>query len=456
MEVVFIDPEPPGASGGGIRTYLRLALGLCRDAGVPARIYTHNPAAYPAATAASGATRAAGATALPIGRRPWPPRPLRGLAYRLGYSEVVLWEQALWLERELAARDTPHCVYEFADYLGYAFFALRNPRLRPRCQVRVHTPAFLIPGARESRRARLAFRLLEWRERYCLERAPLVAAPSAEFMREMLPGLKGWKHVPNLLPPDPARQAPSPLRQARAELSERLRAAALAADPGPLPESGDVAWSAARPDPAALAAAARDASRPDRILAARFLYLGRVEPRKGVLLLVRAFARMAAGRPFASLTLAGPVGDEGYAKAVREAIAAQPPPIRARIAWEPPCPPAALPELFARHTALAVPSAWENSPYVYFEGMAAGIACIGSATGEMKAVARATGALSPLPDDEAGWAEALRAHCDGRDADVIAAQRAYLASRRAGAAAGLLAAWRAMAGETGAAPKEAR
>jgi glycosyltransferase involved in cell wall biosynthesis len=218
--------------------------------------------------------------------------------------------------------------------------------------------------------------------------------------------------------------------------------------------SGDIGWSAAPPDPAALAAAARDIGRPERILAARFLYLGRVEPRKGVLVLVRAFARMAVERPFASLTLAGPIGDEGYADAVREAIAAQPPPIRGRIVWEPPCPPAALPELFSRHTALAVPSLWENSPYVYFEGMAAGLACIGSATGEMKAVARATGALSPLPGDEASWVEALRAHCDLRDADVSAAQRAYLASRRAGAAAGLLAAWRATSGETAAAPKE--
>jgi glycosyltransferase involved in cell wall biosynthesis len=458
MEVVFIDPEPPGASGGGIRTYLRLALGLCREAGIPTRIYTHNTAAYAGsggiavsagAAGAIGPTGGSGSAVIPIGRAPWPPRPFRRLAYRLGYPETVLWEQALWLGRELAARDTPHCVYEFADYLGYGFFALRDPRLRRRCQVRVHTPAFLIPVARESRRARLFHRLTAWRERDCLERAALVAAPSAEFMREMLPGFRAWKHVPNLLPPDPARPAVSPLRQARAELSERLRAAALAADPGPVPKSGDVAWSAAPPDPEALAAAARDAGRPDRILAARFLYLGRIEPRKGALVLLRAFARMAAARPFASLTLAGPVGDEPYANALRAAIAAQPSSIRVRIAWEPPCPPAALPELFARHTALVVPSLWENSPYVYFEGMAAGLACIGSATGEMKAVARATGALSPIPGDEESWAAALLAHCDGRDADSLAAQKAYLASRRAGAAAGLLAAWRATAGEAG-------
>jgi glycosyltransferase involved in cell wall biosynthesis len=266
-------------------------------------------------------------------------------------------------------------------------------------------------------------------------------------MREKLPWIGGWKHVPNPLPPDPGPLPGSPLRQARAQQAERRRVAEASAGPGPIPASGDAAWSAAPPDTAALAEAARAASRPDRILAARFLYLGRVEPRKGVLPLVRAFARMAGDRPFASLTLAGPIGDEAYAGAVTEAIAAQPRAVRDRIAWEPPCAPADLPALFARHTALVVPSLWENSPYVYFEGMAAGLVCIGSATGEMKAIARATGAPSPIPGDEESWAGALRAHCDGKDADAPAAQKAYLASRRAGAAAGLLAAWRASAGE---------
>jgi hypothetical protein len=39
----------------------------------------------------------------------------------------------------------------------------------------------------------------------------------------------------------------------------------------------------------------------------------------------------------------------------------------------------------------------------------------------------------------------LLAHCDGKDDDLRIAQKAYLASRRAGAADGQLAAWRASA-----------
>lgn len=434
MEIVFIDPEPPDTAGGGIRTYARLAMAACREAGASARVYTHNPAAYP------------GERAAPIGRLPWLPRPLRGLAYRLGYGQNALWEHARWLERELAAADAPGRVYEFADYLGYAFFALRNPRLRPRCIVRVHTPAFLIAPVPQGIRNRLFARLSTWREKDSLTRASFLVAPSAEFMREKLPWLEGWKHVPNPLPPNPQLPAGSSLRAARTDQAERLRAAETAAQPGPLPDSRDAAWSAAAPDPVAVAEAARAAARPDRILASRFLYLGRVETRKGVMPLVQAFARLAVERPFACLTLVGPIGEAGYAKEVADAIAALPKAIRDRIEWEPPCAPSGRAALFARHTALVVPSLWENSPYVYFEGMAAGLVCIGSATGEMKAVARATGAPSPAPGNPDDWVASLRAHCEGKDSDVPAAQKAYLASRRAGAAAGLMAAWSA-AGE---------
>jgi phosphatidylinositol alpha-mannosyltransferase len=297
------------------------------------------------------------------------------------------------------------------------------------------------PAARA--RDRWAARLSAWRERDCLRRAPVLTVPSAEFVREKLPWLGGWEHVPNPLPPKAptgTRQDPARIARQKTEAERaRPRSAAL-----PPPLSGDPAWSAAAEDPARAAEAARIV--PDRILPTRFLYLGRVEERKGVLVLVRAFLRLAGERPFASLTLVGGAGAGPYAQAVRDLIAAQPPELRARLAWDPPCTPEERPALLARFTALAAPSLWENSPYVYFEGMAAGLSCIGSATGEMKEAARATGALSPRPGDEDDWLRALRAHCDGLDARVPAAQAAYLAERRSGIPARLLAAWRKSAG----------
>lgn len=431
MELVFVDPEPPDAAGGGIRTYIRLSMAICRKAGIPARVYTHNPSAFP------------GETAFAIGRRPCLRSPFRGLAYRLFYAENTLWEHAYWLERELAETDAPGRVTEFCDFLGYGFFALRNPGLRSRCQVRVHTPAFLVPASSKGLRVRIAAALTAWRERDCLAKAPLLAAPSAEFIREKLPWLRGWEHIPNPLP----ASLPAPGDALRARTNQALAYDSALAPTGTPPPSGDPAWTAAAPDPGSKRDAARAASIPDRLIPARILYLGRVEERKGVLVLARAFARLAAERPLASLTLVGNEGDPAYGAAVRSLIESQQPAIRARMTWEPPCTPEGRAALFARFTALAVPSLWENSPYVYFEGMAAGLPCIGSATGEMKAVARATGASSPAAGDEAEWFAALKAHCDGAEVGLPERQSVYLAAQGREATAKLLAAWRRSAGE---------
>jgi glycosyltransferase involved in cell wall biosynthesis len=426
VEIVFIDPEPPDSAGGGIRTYIRLAMQTCRGAGHTARVYTHNPAAYP------------GETADPIGRLPWLRRPLRGLAYRLGYAANVLWEHAHWLQAELTAQDHAGRVYEFADFQGYGFFALRNRRLRNRCLVRVHTPNFLVAERPAAWLDRLAWRLAAWRERDGLERARHLTVPSAEFVRENLPWLRGWTHVPNPLPawtPRPGVHLPS-----RNPGSVQVTAPSVES----FPTGGDSGWRAASEDPAALAE--RNAPRPTRIEPERFLYLGRVEERKGVLILVRAFIRLAAERPYATLTLVGGAAAGPYAVAVRYLIESLPPPLRLRVAWESPCTPEQRPALFRRFTALAAPSLWENSPYVYFEAMAAGLPCLGSATGEMKAVAAVTGALTAKPGDEEDWLRILRAHCDGVDAGVPDAQTAYLRDQQASIPGRLLAAWAAAAG----------
>jgi glycosyltransferase involved in cell wall biosynthesis len=46
-------------------------------------------------------------------------------------------------------------------------------------------------------------------------------------------------------------------------------------------------------------------------------FVGRIEPRKGQLTLVKAFSRVAKSHPGASLWLVGPIADEAYARAIR-------------------------------------------------------------------------------------------------------------------------------------------
>ncbi len=375
MEVVFIDPEPPDITGGGIRTYLRLALKACRERDCEARVYTHNPQAYP------------GERVAPIGRKPWLKSPWRGLAYRFLYSENVLWEHANWLSAELEACHATGKIYEFADFMGYAFFSLRNPVLQNRIVVRVHTPNYLVLGKNRGPLASLAGWLCAWREKDSLNLAQHITVPSAEFVKEMLPDLRNWVHIPN----------PMPLELNTEKVSE-----ASIPSVNPEAESG----------------------------VKRFLYLGRVEPRKGVLLLVRVFLKLASEDSDVSLTLVGGSVPGPYAQSVRTLIDSQTSGLRARITWEPPCPTELRSALFARFQVLVVPSLWENSPYVYFEGMAAGLLVLGSATGEMKAVAKITKGPTAIPGDETDWERALRAVAYGAHREVHAAQAEFLRTRR--------------------------
>ncbi len=365
MEVVFIDSEPPGLAGGGIRTYLSLTMQACRERGINTRIYTHNPHAYP------------GETTVSIGRKAFFPRVMRGLAYRLQYSENVLWEHSYWLAQELENFDGPEKVYEFADFLGYGFFTLRNPAMRQRTFLRIHTPNFLVAKSNRGLKSILSSWQCTWREKECLRKAYRITVPSAEFVKEKLPWLKNWKHLPN----------PLPLKTSELRVQ-------------------------------------------DALIPTRMLYLGRVEPRKGVLQLVRAFLILAATQKELSLTLVGSHVPGSYSREVQALIDSQSPEIRSRLTWEPPCPPEMRPMLFARFQILVVPSLWENSPYVYFEGMAAGLLCVGTSTGEMKAVVQVTGNPTVQIGSLDDWVRTLEAVTTRSHPEVVIAQNEYLCSRR--------------------------
>jgi glycosyltransferase involved in cell wall biosynthesis len=365
MEIVFIDSEPPAFSGGGIRTYLNLCLKICQEHGYRTKIYTHNAHAYQKENTFA------------IGRKPFLKWPWRGLAYRIQYAQNVLWEHANWLNMELENNHTPDKIYEFADFLGYGFFALGNSVLKNHIIIRVHTPNFLVPYNGRQVFSRLSLWQCGWREKHCLTMAKYITVPSAEFMHEKLPGLKQWRHIPNPLPAIPGNR-----------------------------------YSMQQSKPC------------------HFLFIGRVEPRKGVLPLVRNFIKFASEQPSVTLTLVGGAVDGRYSKQVRDLIRSQTPSIRSRLEWKDPVSAADIPSLLTHYQVLLVPSLWENSPYVYFEAMAAGLICIGTATGEMKATARITGAPTVRPGHERDWLAALRSVFNTDGEMLLAEQAKYLSSHK--------------------------
>jgi hypothetical protein len=138
----------------------------------------------------------------------------------------------------------------------------------------------------------------------------------------------------------------------------------------------------------------------------RFLFVGIDWERKGGPLLLRAFARLYAERPDATLDVVGghPPLDQpgvnahgvlaGVRESERELLAA----------------------LFARATCFAMPAQVEPFGIVHIEASAAGIPSIGSAVGGPRDVIGADGGFVVQPGDEEGLLAAMRRVCDPEQA----------------------------------------
>ena len=111
---------------------------------------------------------------------------------------------------------------------------------------------------------------------------------------------------------------------------------------------------------------------------ARFLFVGDAdEPRKGALLLARAFGIVAERLPEASLTYSGRAG-EGTRAAI---LAAVPESLRARVTFLGLGRVEELPALYAGATVCANPAIWEALGNVLIEALAAGTPAVGARHG---------------------------------------------------------------------------
>ena len=145
---------------------------------------------------------------------------------------------------------------------------------------------------------------------------------------------------------------------------------------------------------------------PERAPSGRVGFVGRLEPRKGVLELVCAAGSFLARHPQATLTVVGapPPGGDRYEQRLREAAAAGGAGERIRFAGPRPSGAAAMAEL----DLLAVPSLAEPFGTVAAEAAAAGLPVVASATGGLSEVVLdgETGVLVP-PGDVRALAEAV-------------------------------------------------
>lgn len=134
------------------------------------------------------------------------------------------------------------------------------------------------------------------------------------------------------------------------------------------------------------------------------LYVGRLEFRKGIHTLIRAFRYVQAVLPEVRLTLIG--SDCGMAGYLCENIAKLKYPHK--VTWLNHLPREKLPEYYQRSAVCVVPSIWENYPYVCLEAMACGKAVVASRIGGLTRmiIDRYNGLLFPAGSSK-GLAEAL-------------------------------------------------
>jgi glycosyltransferase involved in cell wall biosynthesis len=108
----------------------------------------------------------------------------------------------------------------------------------------------------------------------------------------------------------------------------------------------------------------------------RLLYLGRLEPIKGVHTVVQAMLRLDAS---VSLDILG-AGDPDYTAALQATVAQTG--LEGRVHFLGAAKRSEVPEVLAQHDVLLFPSQW-NEPFArsVLEGMAAGLVVVGTATG---------------------------------------------------------------------------
>ncbi len=355
MKLVFIDSEPPLTHGGGIRTYLLNHLSLAQSAGITTVIYTHNIEAYK------------GYNAKPIHRKPCLSWPWLSIAHRWFYGNLVNLEYAYGLVSVLEQEIEPHTIFEFPDYGAYGFFCFQSPRLALHSYMRIHTPSYLISPAEINIKKRLQGYVMGFCERWAIKRSPTILALSAAFMQEKLPWIKSYKTLLPTLPSLANMDSITPLADS------------------------------SFPNKSALQISKKKSR--------RLLFIGRIENRKGVHVLVSAFLNFVQSHPDYELQIIGSIGEPSYYQTLLQQQNQHPQ--GQSIQFLPTCTRSELFQSMQEAFCLIIPSLWENCPNVFFEGLAAGIFCLVSATGEMKTLGEKMGLPLFKPGDSESLEEAL-------------------------------------------------
>jgi glycosyltransferase involved in cell wall biosynthesis len=169
------------------------------------------------------------------------------------------------------------------------------------------------------------------------------------------------------------------------------------------------------------------------------LYLSRLDPKKGLEILLRAFGTLAGGDPDLRLVIAGS-GDRRYEARLRDTARGLG--IEHLCIWLGQVGQEQLPQLFAAARAYALPSYSENFGIAALEALAAGVPSVLSDGVAVAADAQAAGACLTVPVDASRLSSALAValYDEGARAGLSANAREFVQDYSPGRVAAMLAA----------------
>jgi glycosyltransferase involved in cell wall biosynthesis len=143
-------------------------------------------------------------------------------------------------------------------------------------------------------------------------------------------------------------------------------------------------------------------------IGSRILFVGRLEPRKGVQHLGRALRLLNRRWPNAVLRCVGSIGHAPIAgQRMDDYLKRKAGPSAAKIDFAGALPRERLAAEFENADICVFPSLWENFPYVCLEAMTAGRAIVGSEAGGMAEMLADGAGVTVKPGSPERWAEAI-------------------------------------------------
>jgi glycosyltransferase involved in cell wall biosynthesis len=289
-------------------------------------------------------------------------RELRLLGASRFPGQRFAWQAALLAERLIDAAGID--LIEGQEWEAPLYYLLLRrtlglgPARRPPCMVHLHSPTELIFRYNEWTAARPEYQPMVRYEEYCIGAADALLCPS-RYLANQLETRYGLAPDAISVIPYPAGDFPFVPREPRAWAEHRIA------------------------------------------------YIGRLEPRKGLLEFVEAAVEVARDHRTVCFDLVGDdVRYRGSLSVRRYMESRIPRALRERFRFYGGQPRARLPRLLARARAAVIPSRWENFPNTCIEAMCSGLPVIASPTGGM---------VEMLEDGVTGWIAPSQAPADLAD-----------------------------------------